>query len=116
MHVTEIVVNAGRTFNHPHESFSNLRPSVTLKASITEDEDAEGCVQRLQVTAEKLVEDHKRHLLDSIEELEQMQRAQREIADLGDSIGRQQERLEQMRKQWPELPVWLSLEKEPIGQ
>jgi hypothetical protein len=28
MHITRIVVFAGRTFNHPHEDYSNLKPSV----------------------------------------------------------------------------------------
>ncbi len=39
MVVTEIVVSAGRTFNHPYEQFSILKPSVTLKARIDEGED-----------------------------------------------------------------------------
>ena len=38
MKITEIVVSAGRTFNHPYENFSNLRPQVTLKATPDEGE------------------------------------------------------------------------------
>lgn len=32
MHITEITVKAGRTFNHPHESYSNLRADVEFRA------------------------------------------------------------------------------------
>ena len=30
MKINTITVTAGRTFNHPHEDYSNLRPSVTM--------------------------------------------------------------------------------------
>lgn len=31
MKVIEIIVSAGRTFNHPNESYSNLRPQVSVR-------------------------------------------------------------------------------------
>lgn len=101
MEVNEIIVSAGRTFNHPYESYSNLRPQVTLKATLSPGEDAVAATRQLQQTAEKVVEEHKQHLLDSIEELMQLQRAEREIADLGRSIQRQQEKLDELRGRYP---------------
>ena len=38
--ITEITVSAGRTFNHPHESFSNLKPHVALKVEVLPREEA----------------------------------------------------------------------------
>jgi predicted nuclease with TOPRIM domain len=116
MRVTEITVHAGRTFNHPYEQYSNLRPSATLKATLAEGEDADEALRQLQVKAETLVEDHKRNLLESIEEIEQMKRAEREIADLGLAVARQQDRIEALRKQWPDLPCWLSLPDKEAGK
>ena len=40
MKITNIVVRAGRTFNHPHESYSNLKPEVELTATLDEGDDA----------------------------------------------------------------------------
>jgi hypothetical protein len=33
MKINSITVTAGRTFNHPHEQYSNLRPEVTMTAT-----------------------------------------------------------------------------------
>lgn len=98
MKVTEITVEAGRTFNHPHEQYSNLRPSVTMVASIEADEDPEAAVKVLQRQAERLVEDHKNALLRSLDEIEHIRRAEREVADLGDRVGEMQRQLERARK------------------
>ena len=59
MKIVEVSVNAGRTFNHPYESFSNLRASVDLKAALDGAEDAAAAVVELQARAEDLVENHK---------------------------------------------------------
>jgi len=57
MQVTEVIVSAGRTFNHPYESYSNLRPMVTVKARLGPDEDPTKAINQLQALAEKTVED-----------------------------------------------------------
>ena len=55
MQITEITVHAGRTFNHPYESYSNLRPSLTLRAILTDGEDHLAATKALQAQAEGLV-------------------------------------------------------------
>lgn len=98
MYITEIVVSAGRTFNHPHESYSNLRPEVTLKAIIGADENADAAAKLLQAKAERLVEDHKNALLKSLEEIEQMSQAERTIASLESQLTDLNSRLDRARK------------------
>lgn len=82
MKVTEIVVSAGRTFNHPHEQFSNLRPEVTLKASLDEADNPDECVKALQARAEQIIEDHKTHMLASLQQLYRLRLIERERASL----------------------------------
>jgi hypothetical protein len=105
MKVTEITVSAGRTFNHPYEQFSNLRPMVTVKATVAEDEDPTKAINELQALAEKSVEDHKQALLHSLEELHYLSEAQRDMTTLAEQITRAQSRLEQIRKQHPQLAL-----------
>ncbi|MGV1047696.1 MAG: hypothetical protein ACOYD4_04105 [Solirubrobacterales bacterium] len=97
MTITIITVTAGRTFNHPHESYSNLRPEVTMTATLAPGEHAEGATRRLQATAEQLVEDHKRAMLQSIQELHQMSEQQAELRGLQEQLERTQARLEAIR-------------------
>jgi len=98
MKVVEVTVSAGRTFNHPYESYSNLRPNVTLKAVLEGDEDYAAAVQTLQAKAEALVEDHKQHILRSLHELERLGRYQQEVQSLEHSIRQSQERLDRLRQ------------------
>jgi hypothetical protein len=98
MKVVEVTVSAGRTFNHPYESYSNLRPNVTLKAVLEGDEDYAAAVQTLQAKAEALVEDHKQHMLRSLHELERLERYQQEVQSLEHSIRQSQERLDRLRQ------------------
>jgi hypothetical protein len=56
MQIVEIVVHAGRTFNHPYEDYSNLRPSVSMKATLGPEDNPEKTAQELQARAEALVE------------------------------------------------------------
>jgi hypothetical protein len=98
MKVTEVTVSAGRTFNHPYESYSNLRPNVTLKAVLEGEEDYAAAVQTLQAKAEALVEEHKQHMLRSLEELERLERYQQEVQSLEHSIRQSQERLDRLRQ------------------
>ena len=63
MKVTQVEVSAGRTFNHPYESFSNYRPSVTLTATLSEEEDVTDATRKLQAMAEFLAEEQKQQQL-----------------------------------------------------
>jgi len=103
MTIKTITVTAGRTFNHPHEQYSNLRPEVTMIASLDDGEDATKAAQELQARAEQLVEDHKRGLLSSIEELFQLTERQSEMRGLQKELQRAQMRLEEIRKEHPAL-------------
>jgi predicted RNase H-like nuclease (RuvC/YqgF family) len=103
MNVTEIIVSAARTFNHPYEQYSNLRPGVTMKATLAEGEDVVAATKQLQQQAEGLVEDHKQALLSSIQQIENMQRAEREVASLAREISRHQSRLDELRRDFPQL-------------
>ena len=105
MKVTEIKVSAGRTFNHPHESYSNLRPHVELRAVLEEGEDPVAAVRQLQGQAEQLVEDHKQNMLKSIEDLYELTERQREMTTLQEQLGRAQGRLDQIRSKYPQLQM-----------
>lgn len=48
MKVTNVKVSAGRTFNHPYESYSNFKHSVVLDAALEDGEDAPTAVKELQ--------------------------------------------------------------------
>lgn len=104
MKVTEITVTAGRTFNHPHESYSNLRPSVTMKASLDDGEDASDATKALQAKAERLVEDHKNTLLDTLNQIYEQDQVDSQIADLERQLTTAQARLERLRGQRRGLP------------
>ena len=105
MKITNIVVRAGRTFNHPHEQYSNLKPEVELSATLDDGDDAKVAVQQLQSQAEGLVEDHKQGLLKSIEELYQMTEQQAELNGLQTQLQRAQDRIEEIRKAHPTLKL-----------
>ena len=98
MEITEVTVSAGRTFNHPYETYSNLRPNVTIKANLAPGEDAQKAINDLQALAEKSVEDHKQGLLRSLEELHNLTERQREMTTLADELRRNQLRLERIRR------------------
>lgn len=103
MKITEIIVTAGRTFNHPHEQYSNLKPSLVLKAQLAEDEDPVSATKQLQSQAEGLVEDHKQNMLRSLEELYQLGQRQEEILGLQRQLTSAQQRMDEIRKSHPEL-------------
>lgn len=103
MKVNTITVTAARCFNHPHEQYSNLRPEVSMTASLEDGEDPETAVRSLQHRAEGLVEDHKRGLLASIEELHKLGEFQQEMIGLQDQLQRAQARLQQIREENPSL-------------
>jgi len=103
MKIQTIQVSAGRTFNHPHESYSNLRPSVTLIATVDDGEDAVAATKALQAQAEQLVEDHKQGLLKSLEDLFDLTERQREMVQLKSQLEAAQGRLDQIRQDHPQL-------------
>ena len=105
MKITNIVVRAGRTFNHPHESYSNLKPEVELTATLDDGDDAKSAVQQLQAQAEGMVEDHKQGLLKSIEELHQLTERQSEVMGLQRTLQQAQNRIEEIRRANPELKL-----------
>lgn len=115
MNINKIVVSAGRTFNHPYESYSNLRPHVQLTATLDETDDAEKCVKDLQAKVEMMVEDHKKTLLDSLHKLEEMQRREREITKLESLIRISQQSLQNLRDNPIEEPLLLGqVETRPV--
>lgn len=105
MKITNIIVRAGRTFNHPHEQYSNLKPEVELRAELQDGDDAAACAKQLQAQAEGLVEDHKQGLLKSIEELYQLSERQSEMRGLQRELERTQSRLEAIRRENPGLAM-----------
>lgn len=105
MKINTITVTAGRTFNHPHEQYSNLRPEVSMTATLEDGEDATVAVRELQARAEQLVEDHKRGLLGSIEELYQLTERQAEVRGLQTELKHAQERLDKIRTEHPTLQL-----------
>src|SRR5216684_1345039 len=105
MKIKTITVTAGRTFNHPHEQYSNLRPEVTMVAELAEGEDALAATKQLQQQAEGLVEDHKQGLLKSLEELYQLTERQAEMRGLQKELSKAQTRLSEIRSEHPELAL-----------
>lgn len=107
MHITNITITAGRTFNHPYEQYSNLRPEVTMSASLDAGEDPIAATRQLQAKAESLVEDHKQSLLRSIEELHELTESKRELISIEGQLTRLQERTAEIRKAHPQLALSL---------
>lgn len=105
MKITTIKVTAGRCFNHPREQYSNLRPEVSMTATLEDGEDAAKATRELQAKAEQIVEDHKRGLLTSIEELYQLTERQAEMRGLQQELERAQKRLEEIRSENPTLQL-----------
>lgn len=93
MQITEIVVHAGRTVNHPLESYSNLKPSISLKATLSIGDDPERSTKDLQALAERLVEDHKNQMIADIRALDFRVRTQREIEQAEREVTRLQDRI-----------------------
>lgn len=102
--VTEIVVSSGRTVNHPYESYSNLKPHVTLKATILPEDDFEVEYKKLHAKAERMIEDHKDTLLAGIRSIHDMREAEREITSLERQINHAQSQLIRLREELPKHP------------
>lgn len=102
--VREITVSAGRTFNHPYESYSNLKPFVSVTATMEDGEDFVAATKQLQAQAEELVEDHKNHMLNSLRELNDLTEKQAEARRLSATIESAQRKLNRIRETTPGLP------------
>lgn len=113
MKIQTITVIAGRTFNHPHEQYSNLRPEVALTATLDPADDPAAATKELQAKAEGLVEDHKQGMLKSIEELYQLSQHQAEVRGLESQLKRAQDRLKEIRQEHPQLKLTSGAEAEP---
>lgn len=105
MKVTEITVSAARVISHPVEQYSNLKPMVSLKASLDDSDDYEQSVKDLQAKAEGLVEDHAGALKKHIRDMYYLSEKEKEAKRLEDSITASQERLAGIRS---EIPLMLS--------
>lgn len=103
MKVTQIRVVAGRTFSHPYEQFSNLRPEVELVATLDDDENPVNAMRELQLKAEELVEDHKQAMLSDIVRLRHMNDAEQRAHRIASSIREYHQELDEIRKEYPEL-------------
>lgn len=103
MKIETIKVKAGRVFNHPFESFSNLRPEVELVASLDATDDPVQSARQLQAQAEQLVEDHKQNMLKSIHELQKLSTRQQRMRQLSHQLKECQEEMDQIREAYPEL-------------
>lgn len=103
--VREITVSAGRTFNHPYESYSNLKPYVSVVATLEDGEDFVAVTKQLQAQAEELVEDHKNHMLKSLRELNDLTTKQAEARRLSATIESAQRKLNAIRDAASGLPA-----------
>jgi hypothetical protein len=80
MRITEITVSAGRVIPHPRESCANLRPMLTLKATVEEGETVAAVVAWTQAQAETLLSAHIDGMLTVIEAKYQAERKREDEA------------------------------------
>lgn len=96
MQVTTITVKAGRTFNHPIESYSNLRCDAAMTATLEPGEDPIEATKALRSQVETLCEEHKQEMLESIRALEERQRRNARRILLANQIDSLQGELEEL--------------------
>lgn len=97
MQVTQITVNAGRTLQHPCETYANIRPEVALTATLEPGEDPIEATRKLQRQAEQLVEEHSMVLKAWLMERNVARREVEEIGSLTQSLTSGQGRLEVLK-------------------
>lgn len=102
MKIQEITVHASRTLPHPIENYANIKPEVTLRATLEDGEDPAEAVRQLQATAENLVENHAAVLKASIEDRELFKREQVELDRLRSSVVTNQARLAEAEQRMAE--------------
>lgn len=101
MKVVEITVHAGRTFNHPYENYANFKPGVSLRATLSEEDDVEATTKALQLTAEQLAESQKQQILADLRTLERTQRIAQSKASLERELTWLQHELKELNEQEP---------------
>lgn len=79
MQIIEITVGAHTGFNHPYEQYSNFKPSVTLKATLSPHEDATTATKVLQLKAQDLVDSEKARILASLKLEQETERAEHRV-------------------------------------
>lgn len=104
MKITEITVHAGRTFNHPYESYSNFKPGVSLRATLSDEEDPEAATKALQAQAEHMAEQQKQQILADLQMLERQSRISSSIASTRRQIAQLQTELSALEKGQVQLP------------
>lgn len=97
MKITEITVHAGRTFSHPFEQYSNLRPEVQLRATLDDGDDPVISVKNLQRQAEELVERQKQQILADLRQLERKARLDSSIASTEKQIKKLTDELNELK-------------------
>jgi hypothetical protein len=103
--VREITVSAGRTFNHPYETYSKLKPFVSVTATMDDGEDFVAVTKQLQAQAEELVEDHKNHMLKSLHDLNDLSEKHVKARRLSATIESAQRELNRIRETTAGLPA-----------
>lgn len=122
--VKEITVQSGTTFNHPFESYSNFRPSVTLRAAVEEGEDPIEAARGLQSQADGLLSGHKEAILGRLERENAVREARFEINERrrrihnGYTPDKQRAEIDAIAGEYPELAGLASEAKqaEPQGE
>jgi hypothetical protein len=77
--ITKVIVSASTCFNHPHETYANFKPGVTLEAVLSEGDDYYTLVKELQDRAETLVQSHKDAILEDLERLNAIEQARTDL-------------------------------------
>lgn len=104
MKIQEITVHAGRTFNHPYESYSNFKPGVSLRATLEDGDDPETAIKTLQAKAEQAAEQQKEQILADLAMLRERARRSARLTTVTAEIARLQvEKTELERADTPAL-------------
>lgn len=98
MQITKVTVHAGRTLPHPCESYANLRPALTLEATLSDSDDPVQVRKQLQVMAERAVEEHATALVASLEQRQVIEREDEEISRLERGLVDSQSRLSDLKE------------------
>ncbi len=101
--IIEITIHAGRVVPHPFLSYSNLKPGLSFKAALEDGEDPIEATKALQAQAESLLEDHSRHMMQSLQELHDLGVKQEQIHSLQRTIQNAQRDLDRARESLPAI-------------
>lgn len=118
MKINTVTVSAGRTVSHPIEDFANIRPELSMTATLEEGDDPVAVVRELQAQAERLVQDHLDRLVDTLVTIDRMDRQDRQIANLETELAERQKRLDALRAEAEAAdtsPPLLDLSADPVS-